>query len=163
MLVVGFARRAGSLPPPPPALPLAPPPSRLPAQPPTTSHHHDPPCRQAARLRQQRYSARNLVELNDVPEVDETVAVGSLTGKFKLHFKAFSRKVARSLSFNKGQGGAIGTSSPGPNLSDGSSTSSGSRAGSPLPPTGRPPISMVATSVNSGGIPTGQPAAVAAM
>jgi hypothetical protein len=68
----------------------------------------------AARLKQNRFSSRNITELTDVPEIDETVAIGSLSGKFKLHLKAFSRKVARSLSFtNKGSGGQGGVGSSG--------------------------------------------------
>eukprot|EP00775_Hariotina_reticulata_P013231 gene13231-13362_t len=51
-----------------------------------------------------RCSLRNITELTDVPELDETVAVGSLTGKFKLHLKAFSRKVVRGLSFSRANG-----------------------------------------------------------
>lgn len=57
-------------------------------------------------FKKERLSLRNISELTDVPEMDETVAIGSLSGKFKLHLKAFSRKVARSLSFtNKHSGG----------------------------------------------------------
>eukprot|EP00879_Flechtneria_rotunda_P004060 GHRR01004303.1.p1 GENE.GHRR01004303.1~~GHRR01004303.1.p1 ORF type:complete len:398 (+),score=163.15 GHRR01004303.1:1263-2456(+) len=55
--------------------------------------------------KKERLSLRNISGLTDVPEVDETVAVGSLSGKFKLTLKAFLRKVARSLSFtNKIEG-----------------------------------------------------------
>jgi hypothetical protein len=54
--------------------------------------------------RSDRLSLRNISTLKDVPEADETVAVGSLSGKFKLSFKAFSRKVARSLSFTSKDG-----------------------------------------------------------
>jgi len=65
----------------------------------------------AAALKRDRLSLRQISELKDVPEVDETVAVGSLSGKFKLTLKAFSRKVARSLSFNsKSAGGAAAVS-----------------------------------------------------
>jgi hypothetical protein len=56
------------------------------------------------RLKSNRCSLRNITELRDVPEMDETVAVGSLSGKFKLHLKAFSRKVARGLSFSRANG-----------------------------------------------------------
>lgn len=59
---------------------------------------------------QARYSSRQITELRDVPEIDETVAVGSLSGKFKLHLKAFSRKVARSLSFKNPPGAGTGGS-----------------------------------------------------
>lgn len=70
-----------------------------------------------------RFSSRN-IELLDVPDMDETVAVGSLSGKLKLQFKAFSRKVARSLSFtNK-------SASPGSVASSGSSSSTAAAAGS---------------------------------
>lgn len=67
-----------------------------------------------ATLKKERYSSRTITELTDVPEADETVAIGSLSGKFKLHLKAFSRKVARSLSFNKGTGAGPSHSSNGP-------------------------------------------------
>uniref|UniRef100_A0A383VPL8 RING-CH-type domain-containing protein n=1 Tax=Tetradesmus obliquus TaxID=3088 RepID=A0A383VPL8_TETOB len=64
------------------------------------------------RMKKGRLSLRNISELTDVPEVDETVAIGSLSGKFKLQLKAFSRKVARSLSFtNKVPGTSGGSSS----------------------------------------------------
>jgi hypothetical protein len=53
----------------------------------------------AERVKKGRLSLRNISELTDVPEIDETVAIGSFSGKFKLQLKAFSRKVARSLSF----------------------------------------------------------------
>lgn len=53
----------------------------------------------AGPIRPPRPSLRAITQLRDVPEADETVAVGSLSGKFKLSFKAFSRKVARGLSF----------------------------------------------------------------
>ncbi|KAI8471650.1 MAG: hypothetical protein J3K34DRAFT_227780 [Monoraphidium minutum] len=69
----------------------------------------------AALLRGERFSSRNITELTDVPEADETVAVGQVTegslgGKFKLTLKAFSRKVARTISFTsaRGPGGAAG-------------------------------------------------------
>lgn len=71
--------------------------------------------------RSDRLSLRNISGLKDVPEADETVAVGSLSGKFKLSFKAFSRKVARSLSF---------TSKDGKPAVAAGSGSSGSSAGS---------------------------------
>jgi hypothetical protein len=64
------------------------------------------------RVKKGRLSLRNISELTDVPEVDETVAIGSFSGKFKLQLKAFSRKVARSLSFtNKVPGTSSGSSS----------------------------------------------------
>jgi hypothetical protein len=58
------------------------------------------------RVKKGRLSLRNISELTDVPEVDETVAIGSFSGKFKLQLKAFSRKVARSLSFTNKVPGA---------------------------------------------------------
>lgn len=62
--------------------------------------------------KKERLSLRNITELTDVPEIDETVAVGSFSGRFKLHLKAFSRKVARSLSFTHkdSEGGAASSS-----------------------------------------------------
>jgi hypothetical protein len=64
----------------------------------------------AERVKKGRLSLRNISELTDVPEVDETVAIGSFSGKFKLQLKAFSRKVARSLSFTNKVPGASSSS-----------------------------------------------------
>jgi hypothetical protein len=86
------------------------------------------------RLKGGRYSSRNITELTDVPEMDETVAVGSLSGKFKLTLKAFSRKVARSLSFtNKGSSGASSSRSNGV-ASRTPSVTAGAPGMPPLPP-----------------------------
>lgn len=74
--------------------------------------------------RSDRLSLRNISGLKDVPEADETVAVGSLSGKFKLSFKAFSRKVARSLSFTSKDG------KPSPVAAGSSGSSAGSFTGS---------------------------------
>lgn len=43
-----------------------------------------------------------------VPSPDEAVALGSLTGRLKTTLKEFSRKVARSLSFQRGGPGGMG-------------------------------------------------------
>jgi hypothetical protein len=50
--------------------------------------------------KRERLSLRQINSLTDVPEADETLAVGSLSGRFRFTLKAFSRKVARSLSFS---------------------------------------------------------------
>lgn len=57
----------------------------------------------------QRLSSRQITELTDVPNFDETVAVGSLKSpgvgdRVRLQLKAFSRKVVRSLSFTRAPG-----------------------------------------------------------
>ncbi|GBF99335.1 hypothetical protein Rsub_11747 [Raphidocelis subcapitata] len=90
-------------------------------------------------LKHERFSFRNLTELGDVPEADETVAVGSVApsdsvgGKLKLTLRAFSRKVARSLSFaQRGPGGAACGA-------DGGAGPSGSRGGTPPPAGSRSP------------------------
>lgn len=75
---------------------------------------------QPSRSRSRGLSLRNIsqTQLKDVPEVDETVAVGSLSGKFKLSFKAFSRKVARGLSFtSKDSKSSAAAGSSGPSFS----------------------------------------------
>lgn len=108
---------------------------------------------QSASMRRERLSLRQVSELKDVPEADETVAVGSLSGKFKLHLKAFSRKVARSLSFTSGKsaGGAGSSMSTAASMeqefaSAGSSFSinsnSSSRVGSYTAPS--PPLNVAA-------------------
>jgi hypothetical protein len=87
------------------------------------------------RLKGGRYSSRNITELTDVPEMDETVAVGSLSGKFKLHLKAFSRKVARSLSFtNKGNSSGASSSRSNGMTSRTPSVTAGTPGMPPLPP-----------------------------
>ena len=64
----------------------------------------------------ERLSSRQITHLTDVPEADETVAVGSVSrdvsadgsslgGRLKFTLRAFSRKVARSLSFTQQRGG----------------------------------------------------------
>jgi hypothetical protein len=55
---------------------------------------------QRDRLKRERLSLRQISQLTDVPRADETIAVGSLSGRFQLHLKAFSRRVASNLSFS---------------------------------------------------------------
>ncbi|KAF8062971.1 hypothetical protein HT031_003810 [Scenedesmus sp. PABB004] len=62
----------------------------------------------------ERLSLRSVSGLTDVPEADETLAVGTFGGKFRLSLKALSRRVARGLSFsNKAPGALAGGAAPG--------------------------------------------------
>jgi hypothetical protein len=99
---------------------------------------------QHAAMRRDRLSLRQISELRDVPELDETVAVGGFSGRFKFHLKAFSRKVARSLSFtSKGAGSSMGSAASMEELraysiTSNSSSRVGSVSSSPVPPSGSP-------------------------
>lgn len=129
------------------------------------------------RLKKGRLSLRNITELTDVPEIDETVAVGSFSGKFRLHLKAFSRKVARSLSFtNKScvspREGAGSSSSAAAVAADGfgglSSSNNSSRAASMSSPCvinygGSPAVGPSPRSMTSSPLPPLSPSPVRAI
>jgi hypothetical protein len=95
-----------------------------------------------------RFSSRS-IQLTDVPESDETVAVGqtdTLGGKFKVTLKAFSRKVARSLSFTQRSPSAAAVAAAGGG--DGGAGPSGSRGSTPR---GEPRVQRAASGGSSSG------------